>query len=486
MSASDFNYRAETGDGPLGYLGLSARKVALPWPVVVLVVALADAVLVGALATAIGHAYYIHTYNDPTNLDTHVRLGSMMALVTVAMCAVTGGYHLDRMARRRFRPAQLAWAFLLGVLMLVALLFLMKVSEDYSRSVVSISFAAGLPLILLLRYAELRVLRRMSRAGLLESRRIILIGDPARTAEIARDGRVHQLGYDVLGRFDLAGRPGEPCFDAQLAVIAEQAARLDPDGIVIALPWADRAAIRTAVEGCVTLRAAVFLDGDPYLRELAGSTDTAFGSPIGIQVVSRPLSQTHLALKRSFDIAVSTLALLMLAPVMAIVATLVRIDSRGPVIFRQKRYGYNREPFHIYKFRTMRHEAGSAFRQASRNDARVTRIGRLLRKTNLDELPQLFNVLAGDMSLVGPRPHPIELDDRFSPLIHHYARRHRVRPGITGWAQVNGLRGETDTTEKMSSRVAYDLQYLNNWSFGLDIRILVMTVLSIGAYRNAF
>lgn len=486
MSASDFNYRADAGGAALGYLGLPARKVALPWPFVALVVALFDALFVGALATAIGHAYYIHTYNDPTNLDTHIRLGSMMALLIVASCATTGGYRLDRMVRRRFHPAQLASAFLLGILMLVALLFLMKVSENYSRSVVSISFAAGLPMLLLLRYGQIRLLRRMSRSGWLDSQRIMLIGDGSRTAEIASDRRVHQLGYDVVGQFELSGRPGEARFETQLAAIVKHAQRLDPDGIVIALPWADRAAIQTTVENCVTMRAALYLDGDPYLRELAGSADGAFGGPIGIQVVARPLSQAHLAAKRCFDVVVSAVAIMMLSPVMLAVAALVWIDSRGPVIFSQKRHGYNREPFRIYKFRTMQHEASTAFRQASRNDARVTRIGRLLRKTNLDELPQLFNVLAGDMSLVGPRPHPIELDDQFSPLVHHYARRHRVRPGITGWAQVNGLRGETDTTEKMSSRVAYDLQYLNNWSFGLDIRILVMTVLSLGAYRNAF
>jgi len=487
MSASDFHYRAEAARRAMPYLGIAPRgRMSLPWPLIAALIALVDALLIGSLTTAVGHAYYVSTFADSTNLDTHIRLGSMMALLLVAVFAMTGGYRLDRLARERFAPGRLAASFLLGVLMLVALLFLMKASENYSRSVVSISFAVGLPLILLVRYAQVKLLRRLSQAGWLETQKLLLVGEPARIGEIERDRRLAQMGLDIAGRVELAGRPGEAQFDAQLARVAELARSLDPDGIVIALPWSDRDAIETAIDSFAALRSALYLDGDPYLRQLAGTGDGPLGSPIGIQVVARPFSHAHLAAKRAFDMLLSAAVILVSSPVLLVIALLIKLDSRGPVVFCQKRYGYNREPFRIYKFRTMRHEADAGFRQASRSDDRVTRIGRILRRTNLDELPQLFNVLAGDMSLVGPRPHPIELDEQFAPLIAHYARRHRVRPGITGWAQVNGFRGETDTTDKMQGRVAFDLHYLNNWSFGLDIRILVMTVLSVGAYRNAF
>jgi lipopolysaccharide/colanic/teichoic acid biosynthesis glycosyltransferase len=168
------------------------------------------------------------------------------------------------------------------------------------------------------------------------------------------------------------------------------------------------------------------------------------------------------------------------------VAALIRLDSPGPVLFRQRRYGFNQQAFRIFKFRTMTAtDDGAVIVQARRDDPRVTRIGRILRRYNLDELPQLLNVLAGQMSLVGPRPHALAHDREFERKIALYARRHNVKPGITGWAQVHGLRGETDTDDKMAKRVAYDHWYIDNWSIWLDIAILLRTVLSRKAFMNA-
>jgi len=169
------------------------------------------------------------------------------------------------------------------------------------------------------------------------------------------------------------------------------------------------------------------------------------------------------------------------------VAILIKLDSPGPIFFVQRRYGFNQQPFRIIKFRTMRTlEDGPVIRQAQQNDPRLTRIGRWLRRWNIDEVPQLFNVLTGDMSLVGPRPHALSHDREYEQRISRYARRHNVRPGITGWAQIHGYRGETDTEEKMRKRVEYDLYYIDNWSLWLDFKIIVRTVLSRSAYRNAY
>jgi exopolysaccharide biosynthesis polyprenyl glycosylphosphotransferase len=190
--------------------------------------------------------------------------------------------------------------------------------------------------------------------------------------------------------------------------------------------------------------------------------------------------------KRIFDVLISVGALIVLAPLLACVAIMIRLDSPGPVFFLQRRYGFNQQPFRIIKFRTMTTlEDGDVIRQARHDDHRITRIGRWLRQWNADELPQLFNVLKGDMSLVGPRPHALCHDREFEQRISLYARRHNVRPGITGWAQVNGLRGETDTDEKMRRRVDYDLYYIDNWSMLFDLRILLLTVFSRSSYRNA-
>jgi putative colanic acid biosynthesis UDP-glucose lipid carrier transferase len=181
--------------------------------------------------------------------------------------------------------------------------------------------------------------------------------------------------------------------------------------------------------------------------------------------------------KRVLDIAVSLAGILILLPLLALVSLAVALDSRGPILFCQRRHGRHGQIFGILKFRSMRVlEDGVQVVQATKNDSRVTRIGRFLRASSIDELPQLFNVLSGEMSLVGPRPHAIAHDEYYGARIPAYAKRQRVKPGITGWAQVNGHRGETDTIEKMQARVEYDLEYLRNWSLGLDLVIILRTV----------
>jgi lipopolysaccharide/colanic/teichoic acid biosynthesis glycosyltransferase len=173
-------------------------------------------------------------------------------------------------------------------------------------------------------------------------------------------------------------------------------------------------------------------------------------------------------------------------PFLVGVALLIRRDSRGPALFLQRRYGFNQQPFRILKFRTMETaEDGDVIVQATRDDARVTRVGRWLRCWSIDELPQLLNVIKGDMSLVGPRPHALSHNREYEQKISRYARRHNVKPGITGWAQVHGLRGETDTDEKMRKRVEHDLYYIDNWSLWLDVRILFLTLFSRNSHRNA-
>ncbi len=191
--------------------------------------------------------------------------------------------------------------------------------------------------------------------------------------------------------------------------------------------------------------------------------------------------------KRAFDFFFAALALVLLAPVFVLIAALIKLDSNGPVFFRQRRRGYNHQEFRIWKFRTMTTlEDGESITQATRGDARVTRVGRWLRKLNFDELPQLINVLVGEMSLVGPRPHAVAHDLHFETRILDYSRRLNVKPGITGWAQVHGLRGATETEEAMRHRVEFDIHYIENWSIVLDLYIIILTVISPKAYRNAF
>jgi exopolysaccharide biosynthesis polyprenyl glycosylphosphotransferase len=200
-----------------------------------------------------------------------------------------------------------------------------------------------------------------------------------------------------------------------------------------------------------------------------------------------PLTRKDQIIKRAFDLSVSSLLLILSAPLLLFIAALIKLDSKGPVIFRQRRNGFNQREFRVFKFRTMSTlDDGPVIRQATRNDQRITSIGKILRATNVDELPQLLNVILGDMSLVGPRPHAVAHNNIYEERIRLYARRHNVKPGITGWAQVHGFRGETDSIQKMRDRVEHDLHYIDHWSLMLDIKILFMTLFSLRSYRNAY
>lgn len=212
-----------------------------------------------------------------------------------------------------------------------------------------------------------------------------------------------------------------------------------------------------------------------------------FGQPM-LTLCNRPLGDWSRIVKRVEDLLISLAAIIVLSPLMVMICVAIKIDSPGPVLFRQRRLGFNNNVITVFKFRSMTHAASASndVSQAKRVDPRITRVGKFLRRTSIDELPQLFNVVCGDMSLVGPRPHALAHNDQYSALINGYLRRHNVLPGITGWAQVNGLRGETDTLEKMRRRVEHDLAYTNDWSLTLDIKILFMTMFTTLFDRNAY
>ena len=210
------------------------------------------------------------------------------------------------------------------------------------------------------------------------------------------------------------------------------------------------------------------------------------GNAVRIEVQRGPLTPLEFTAKRALDIVMAGAGLVVLSPLLLLVAIAIKLDSPGPVFFRQRRCGFNGRTFQIMKFRTMRvQEDGETVRQAQRHDSRVTRLGRWLRRSSIDELPQLFNMLGGSMSLVGPRPHALIHDTEFDKVVSNYAFRHRVKPGITGWAQVHGCRGPTPTPRDIELRVEYDLWYVDNWSFGLDCSILIRTVVEVLRGRNA-
>ena len=251
------------------------------------------------------------------------------------------------------------------------------------------------------------------------------------------------------------------------------------DDVIIALPWSAEEHLKAIVEKIVELPINVFLSSD-----LAGFSLKFNASPSHyndfpmVEIVNKPLSDWDIVFKYVEDMVLAGIALVLLAPLMLGIALAVRLSSPGPVLFRQKRLGFNNKEFVVYKFRSMYVSPQSEVKtiQAKRMDSRITAVGRFIRRTSLDELPQLFNVLGSTMSLVGPRPHAIDHNEEYSRQIFGYFARHRVKPGITGWAQVNGLRGETEVLSKMEDRIKYDHYYVENWSIMFDLKILIMTI----------
>ncbi|HEX3098051.1 MAG TPA: undecaprenyl-phosphate glucose phosphotransferase [Usitatibacter sp.] len=289
-------------------------------------------------------------------------------------------------------------------------------------------------------------------------------------------------GIRVAGYFDDRGTGRLGSLDAapvlgSLEQLPEYAKKHRVDLIYVTLPMASQPRIMKLLDGLHDTTASVYFTPDIFIFDLIqGRMDSIGGMPV-LAVCETPFSGMNGVVKRASDIVLATLILLLISPLLAAIAIGVKMTSPGPALFRQRRYGLDGREIVVYKFRSMTvAEDGAVVRQATRNDSRVTPFGAFMRRTSLDELPQFINVLQGRMSIVGPRPHAVAHNEMYRKLIKSYMIRHKVRPGITGWAQVNGLRGETETVEKMKARIEYDLDYLRNWSLRLDLAIIWKTI----------
>jgi putative colanic acid biosynthesis UDP-glucose lipid carrier transferase len=385
------------------------------------------------------------------------------------------------------------WMMLLGGLLAIG--YITKFSALYSRRVVLswalLTPAVVIPLTLLLNEWMRRLVCDPSNA-----RRVVFAGCNEASIALARQLRTNaKVGMSVLGFFDDRSRDrlnddgvtGEAQLLGKLKDLPAFADAHGVNVIFLALPIRKVARVMELLDQLRDSTVSIYYVPDIAVFDLIQTRSaTMEGVPV-IAMCETPFHGYNGIAKRATDIILTSLILLMAAPLMALVALLVRMSSPGPVIFKQQRYGLNGERFTVYKFRTMFvMEDGAEIRQASRNDPRTTPIGRFLRSYSLDELPQLINVLQGRMSLVGPRPHAVAHNEMYRKLIKGYMARHKVLPGITGLAQVSGFRGETADVAQMEARVRYDLEYLRNWSIGLDLRILAKTALRVMKDSRAF
>jgi Undecaprenyl-phosphate glucose phosphotransferase len=392
-------------------------------------------------------------------------------------------------------PLQL-WRLILGLgvtfLIIVTFLFMLKIGANFSRGWLSIWFALSAGGLILGRYGAYKFLSWRAAKGHFR-RRVAVYGVEGLSQTISAQILENSDDFELVGLFNdkspastSVGQRGtnvEGDIDALIAF----GQRDLYDQVILALPASETSLICNIVNKLSVLPVDIQLFPEVISLPLKIRGAGFIGDLHVLELQKRPLSERGLFLKGLMDWLVSCLAVATLLPLFLILAVAIKLDSKGPAFFRQRRHGFNHEVIRVFKFRTMSVlEDGDVIKQATAVDQRVTPIGRLLRRTSLDELPQLFNVLRGEMSLVGPRPHAIAHNEYYRGLIEHYSTRHRVRPGITGWAQVHGYRGETRNPDHMRNRVNFDIQYIDNWSLTMDLKILFMTLRMILSSRNAY
>ena len=382
------------------------------------------------------------------------------------------------------------WMALLAALLAIG--YLTKFSGHYSRRAM-LTWAALGPVLIIVATLALHELTRRYCLHPSNARKTVLAGcTPSSLALGRRLGRCSEFGMAVVGFFDDRERERlkvdpELRLLGKLTDLAQYVRAHNIEVIFIALPVRQVARVMELLEELRDTTASIYYLPDIFVFDLIQARSISIDGIPALSMCETPFFGYRAIAKRATDVLISSVALVLAAPLMIAIAILVWLSSPGPIIFRQRRYGLNGEEIIVYKFRTMRvTEDGATIVQAKKVDPRTTRLGQFLRRYSLDELPQLINVLEGPMSLVGPRPHAVAHNEMYRKLIKGYMVRHKVKPGITGLAQVNGLRGETHTIEQMEARVRYDLEYLRNWSLGLDVEILAKTALRVFNDAKAF
>jgi len=484
---NDVHSRLVAAEAPVG-------RTAIPLDAVILTVRAVEFVLVivsGMIASALLAPPAVEAG------PVYARIVFVAAVAFAVLAETVGSYDIEAQFSLRQAWQRVATAWITTTLFLVTLGFLLKASDQVSREWAFGWFLTGGALLLSSRLAMTIWVRRLKRRGIF-NQRVAIFGAGAQGARLAnyilttdkltisivgfyddrRDGRVppSQHGIPVLGNLTTL-----------MAAIRDGGV----DQVIVALPWSAEARLQQVVGRLALTPVRIRLAPDLASFVFARRPVVLLGELPVMTLFERPISGVDAWAKVAEDRVLAVLALVVFSVPMLLIALAIRLDSAGPIFFRQSREGFNNRPFRVYKFRTMYHNRSedSEIVQASRRDPRITRIGGFLRRTSLDELPQLLNVLRGDMSVVGPRPHAASTragGRLFSDVLSSYAARHKVKPGITGWAQVCGWRGETDTEDKLIKRFEHDLYYIENWSIWFDFYVLCRTIVAIVLPKNAF
>lgn len=412
---------------------------------------------------------------DPAQAHSYLYL----SIISIALYLLVANFRsVYRSARLEgyFQIAQkIIGSWFIVVFVLIALAFLSKSSNIYSRVIIS-SWLILTPTLLIAGRIVIFFILRFMRSQGSNSRTYIIFGNQENSDLLQRKisqtpwtGLIHSSTTESYE--DLITQIGDKHIDYVFITNAEN----------------NPVMMHKAIAGLSDSTASVYIVPQLFLHNTFDAGWVTLGNTPMITVNDHPFYGSHWVLKKLEDIILGSLIFLLTLPLMLLIAIGIKLSSKGPVLFKQRRYGLNGEVIKVLKFRTMRTlDDSNVVVQASKDDPRITKLGRILRKTSLDELPQFWNVLQGTMSIVGPRPHAIAHNEEYRQLIAGYMLRHKVKPGITGWAQVNGFRGETETLDKMQSRVEYDLFYINNWTLALDLKIIGLTILKGFINKSAY
>ena len=441
------------------------------------------------LAALVAKWIYIVTFlQHSPEIGPYAVVGAVGAVVAVLAMRYQGLYDFEVLSEARGQTRRIFMGLVVAALFLVAVGYLLKISEQYSRGWFAVWFTLSAFAVFAAHAVNTRVLRWLRALGAF-ARNIVIYGSGDIAESVLRRVAMSPMNLRVIGVFDDLSRDqtAQVPVSGGLSDLISFGQQRRIDEILIAMPMTNELRIANLVEQLSLLPADIRICPSATAFRIPPKRLLDYEGLAVLELERRPMEGWAPIIKNAEDKLLASFLLIAFAPFFVLIALAVKLDSRGPAIFKQRRHGFNHEVFTLYKFRTMHVvEDGPGIAQATRQDPRITRVGRFLRKTSLDELPQLFNVLRGDMSLVGPRPHALSHNEYYSTVLARYANRHKVKPGMTGWAQVNGYRGETDTPEKMRRRVEHDLWYIENWSVWLDVKILAMTPFYGFVNTNAF
>jgi Undecaprenyl-phosphate glucose phosphotransferase len=419
------------------------------------------------------------------------------ALISVVLFELSDMYQIAALRRpfANFGRLLLIWAGTFALLAIAG--FLLKMSSDFSRFWFGSWFAVGFGLLFTLRLVISTLIRRWARNGMMERRAVIVGGGRAAEALIRSLEQQPDNDIRICGIFDDRDDRRSPPIVAgypKLGNVTEliefaRIARIDM--LIVSLPLTAESRVLSLLKKLWVLPVDIRLSAHSNQLRFRPRSYSFIGSVPMLDIFDKPINNWDSVAKRAFDIVFSLLGITVFSPVMLATAIAIKLDSKGPVLFRQKRHGFNNEIIDVYKFRSMYTEMSdpTARNAVKKNDPRVTRVGRFIRKTSIDELPQFFNALLGSLSLVGPRPHAVSAQSHnklYHEVVDGYFARHRVKPGVTGWAQINGWRGEIDNDEKIKMRTEYDLYYIENWSLWFDLKILFLTPVRLLDTENAY